>query len=156
MTQQFEEDLKVKDDGSQWLNDSEFKRKYRMSRQTLDKVTAAIENNDVFVSGTRGPIQLPIKHQLMILLQFLGKEGETNDSQRQTLKISYGANSVYHDRFVKALIDLRGDYIRWPDEDERKGISERIESEFHFPNCIGFMDGRLFFFCRRWSDQRVL
>ncbi len=81
MTQQFEEDLLEKKDGSQWLNDSEFKRKYRMSRQTLDKVTAAIENNEVFVSGTRGPNQLPVKHQLMVLLQLLGKEGETNESQ---------------------------------------------------------------------------
>eukprot|EP00804_Cyclotella_cryptica_P020793 CCRYP_016619-RA/>CCRYP_016619-RA protein AED:0.48 eAED:0.48 QI:0/-1/0/1/-1/0/1/0/91 len=76
MTQQFEEDLLVNEHGSLWLNDSEFKMKYQMSRQTLDKVTTAIENNEVFAAGTRGPKQLPVKHQLMLLLQFLGKEGE--------------------------------------------------------------------------------
>ena len=143
-TQQFEEDLLVNEDGSQWLNDSEFKMKYRMSRETLDKVTAAIENNEVFAAGTRGPKQLPVKHQLMVLLQFLGKEGETNESQRQTFKTSYGANSAYRDRVVQALIALRKEYIRWPNEDERKEISDRIECKFHFPNCIGFMDGTLF------------
>ncbi len=114
-----------------------------MPRQTLDKLTAAIENNEVFVSGTRGPNQLPVKHQLMVLLQLLGKEGETNESQQQTFKTSYGANSKYHDRVVTALIDLRREYIRWPTKDEPKEISERIKSEFHFPNCIGFMDGTL-------------
>ncbi len=31
ITQQFDEDLLVKEDGSQWLNDSEFKRKCQMS-----------------------------------------------------------------------------------------------------------------------------
>jgi hypothetical protein len=111
---QFEEDLHDTEDGSHWLNDDEFKRKYRVTCQTLDKnkITAVIEDNDVFSEGPRGPKQIPIKHQLMVLLQFLGKEGETNESQRQVFKTGYGTNKEYHDRVVHALTDLRKEYIQ--------------------------------------------
>jgi hypothetical protein len=125
------------------LNNSEFKRKYRVTRATLDKITAAIETNEVFAEGTRGRKQIPVKHQLMVLLHFLGKEGESNESQRQTFKNSYGVNKEYRDRVVEALVALRRQYIRWPDKEERKEIASRIEKLFHFPNCIGFMDGTL-------------
>jgi hypothetical protein len=47
----------------------------------------------------------------MVLLQFLGKEGETNKSQLQTFKISYGTNKDYHDRVDQALTDLHKEYI---------------------------------------------
>ena len=51
---QFEKDLEVKEDGTSWLNDEEFKRKYRVSRVTLDKITSLIENHEVFAEGSRG------------------------------------------------------------------------------------------------------
>lgn len=139
----FEDDLRVCEDGSHWLNDAEFKRKYRVSREVLDKITAAIEHNDVFKKGKRGPHQMPVKHQLMTLLQFLGKEGESNASQRSVFKTSYGRNEKNRKRVVKALSSIRNDYICWPDENERKAIAARIEKEFFLPNCIGMMDGTL-------------
>ena len=86
----FEDDLRVCEDGTHWMNDVEFKRKYRVSRPTLDKITAAIENNSIF-KGERGPVQLPVKYQMMILLHFWGKEGESNASQRDHFKISDGS-----------------------------------------------------------------
>ena len=138
----FEDDLRVCEDGSHWMNEDEFKRKYRVSRETLDKITATIENNDVF-KGERGPDQLPVKYQLMILLHYLGKEGESNASQRDQFKIAYGSTEKARERVVKALNDLRHQYITWPDEEERKQIARRIEKEFHLPNCVGFMDGTL-------------
>ena len=75
--------------GTHWLSDDEFKRKYRVSREVLDKITAIIESIDAFKKGKRGRSQMPVKHQLMVLLQFLGKEGESNDSQRNVFKYSY-------------------------------------------------------------------
>ena len=35
----FENDLHEQEDGLQWMNDSDFKKKYRMSRDMLDQVT---------------------------------------------------------------------------------------------------------------------
>lgn len=139
----FEDDLFVSDDGNHWLNDNEFKRKYRCSREALDKITAKIEGNDVFKKGTRGPNQLPVKHQLMCLLHFLGQEGESNAGQRNQFKVSYGATELYRKRVVQALGDLRKQYIKWPDESERKEIANCIEKQFLLPNCLGLMDGTL-------------
>ena len=81
----FADDLRGEDNDSTWMNDSEFKRKYRMSREILDKVTEKIQDNGMFMKRKCGPSQREVKHQLMILLHFLGKEGETNLSQCPSL-----------------------------------------------------------------------
>ena len=139
----FENDLNVQEDGLHWMNESDFKKKYRMSRDMLDKVTDIIKDHDVFKRGKRGPKQMEVKHQLMVWLNFIGKEGESNSSQRNTFKISEGVCEKCRERVVKALSSLRDEYIKWPDEEERKEIAERIEAEFTFPNCVGLMDGTL-------------
>jgi len=38
---------------------------------------------------------------------------------------------------------LEKNVVFWPEEDERKEISRRIESETGFPFCVGFVDGSL-------------
>jgi len=63
LSKQFEEDLLVNEDGPHWLNDAEFKRKYRVSRMTLDRITTATIHNEVFAKGARGLKQIPVKHQ---------------------------------------------------------------------------------------------
>jgi hypothetical protein len=35
-------------------------------------------------------------------------------------------------------------YYYWPDENERKNISNCFKMEFNLPNCVGVMDGTLF------------
>ena len=139
----FEDDLHVSEDGTHWMSDDEFKRKYRVSREMLDKITATIENNSVFKNGKRGRRQMPVKHQLMVLLHFLGKEGESNDSQRNVFKYSCGHMENCRKRVVQALNDIRNDYINWPNAEERKEIARRIEREFFLPNCVSIMDGTL-------------
>ncbi len=73
----------------------------------------------------------------------MGKEGESNASQRNQFRVSYGASEKCRDRVVQSLIDIRDEYIKWPTENERKQIAQRIEREFLLPNCIGLMDGTL-------------
>lgn len=138
-----EDDLNISEDGTHWLTDDEFKRKYRVSRDILDRITAAIETNDVFKKGQRGRHQMPVKHQLMVLLHFLGKEGESNGSQRSVFKFGYGQSEKCRKRVVQALNDIRENYIFWPNEEERGDIAKRIENEFFLPNCISLMDGTL-------------
>ena len=62
-SKQFKEDLCVNEDVSHWLNGAEFKRKYWVSWMTYDRITSAIEHNEVFVKGARGPKQIHVKHQ---------------------------------------------------------------------------------------------
>jgi hypothetical protein len=139
----FEDNLQECADDMHWMNDVEFKRKYRCSHPVLDKIVQKIETNDVFKRGTRGPAQMSMKHQLMLLLHFLGKEGESNASQQNQFKVSYGASEKCQDRVVQSLIDIRDEYIKWLTENESKQIAQRIEREFLLPNCIVLMDGTL-------------
>ena len=139
----FEDDLEENEDGTHWLNDFEFKRKYRCSRNALDRITNEIKGNDVFKKRKRGPPQMPVKHQLMTLLHFLGSEAESNSKQRNIFKISNGRCEKNRGRCVTALNSLRDKYIFWPDADERKVISKRIEKKFFLPNMVAMMDGTL-------------
>ena len=126
-----------------WLSDDEFKIKYRMSREMLDFVCNDFKDCEVFEKRPRGPAQRPVKHQLMILLHFLGQEGHNDSSQRNEFHISRGACRDSRERVVKALLSLRSKFIQWPDSEERTEIAERIESSFFLPNCVGMMDGTL-------------
>jgi hypothetical protein len=139
----FEDDLREDEDGNHWMSDLEFKRKYRCSRIALDIITDEIKDNLVFKRGKRRQAQLPVKHQLMTLLHFLGCEGESNSTQRNQFKISHGRTEDHRKRVVKALNDLRDKYLFWPDNSERKAIAKRIEKKFFFPNCVSMMDGTL-------------
>jgi len=61
-----------------WLTEDEFKKKYRMNREALDFITDKIKDDKVF-KNKRGPKQMNPKmnpkHQLMVLLDYLGTEG---------------------------------------------------------------------------------
>ncbi|KAL7522097.1 hypothetical protein ACHAWX_007245, partial [Stephanocyclus meneghinianus] len=70
-----------------WMNDVEFKRKYRCSCPVLDKIVQKIKPSDVLKRGARGPAPTKVKHQLMLLLQFLGKEGESINETNSKLVI---------------------------------------------------------------------
>ena len=46
-------------------------------------------------------------------------------------------------RATKALQSLFSKLVSWPDEAEREEIARRIHERFHFPNCLGLIDGTL-------------
>ncbi len=139
----FECDLNSSPDNQNWMSHDEFLCKYRMNRDTLDAVTNLIKEDPVFQRGQRGPPQLPVKHQLMIFMHFIGREGETNANQRSVFHVSQGRCQKARERVILALTNMREEYIYWPDVNERKRISRRIEEKYHLPNCVGMMDGTL-------------
>ena len=89
--------------------------------------------------------QNPVSHQLLILLSFLRTEGagKSNRRGRSTYDVGSGTVGNSRDRCVNAIVDLLGDQIAWPDQEERVEIANRIERKFKFPNCIGIADGTL-------------
>lgn len=139
----FDDDLRESADGTHWMNDIEFKQKYRCSRDALDRITEEIKTHDVFKKGKRGRRQMSVKHQLMTLLHFFGCEAESNSTQRNQFKIGKGTSQKHRERCVIALNSLRDKYITWPDENERKQIARRIEKKFFLPNAVSLMDGTL-------------
>ncbi len=138
----FQQDLD--DSDGCWLTPDEFKHKYRMSRESLEFISERIKHHDIFrMQKNGGRQQAPVKHQLMVLLNYLGTDCSNDNRQRNVFFLGAGTSRLYRNRCVKALISIRDEYIKWPNPDERKEISTRIEKNFNIPNCVGIMDGTL-------------
>jgi hypothetical protein len=129
-----------------WLNEAEFKDKYRMTRSSFWLIVGLIKDHPVFQRGGRGRKQAPVEHQLMTFLCFVGTEGNGMSDRRArgVFRLGKGTVTVYKDRVVKAInACMFEEYVTWPDEEERRDIAERIRAEFGLPNCIGVADGTL-------------
>ncbi len=137
----FQQDLD--DSDGCWLTQEEFKHKYHIDKESLDIITEMIKGHDVFQKQTNAGWQVPVKHQLMVLLNSLGTECSNNNSQRNVFLFCRGTSCLYCNWCVKALTSLCNEYIKRPNEEERKKISERILKKFGILNCVGIMDGTL-------------
>ena len=95
-------------------------------------VTDVIQRDDVFHPSNDGPTQMPVKHQLMVYLHFVGHEGMTDRMQRQVFLVSRGALTNARNRVVKALVSVRDTYYKWPLPEERKNASDLFEKNMAF------------------------
>jgi hypothetical protein len=149
MFDQFEMDLQEEDDeeGVNWcfLNEDEFRQKYRMSRESLLKLVDLVKDHKAF-NGSKTCPQTNPTHQLMCLLLYLSTEGSgaSNPGLRSIFRNGRGSYENYKKRSVDAIIDcLGGKYLHWPLPGERKAIAKRYKEQFQWPNCVGSVDGTL-------------
>jgi hypothetical protein len=149
---QFEFDLKSENDEEEdegthfFLNKNEFRQKYRMSRESLSKLTDLIKDHRVFNPHLRTRPQTNPKHQLMCLLVYLSTEGSgaSNPGLRSMFRKGRGTYENFKRRCVDAIIDCLGkQYLNWPVEGERNEISRRFKDDYDWPNCVGVVDGTL-------------
>lgn len=128
-----------------WLNNDEFRQKYRVSRESFVELVDLIKDDPIFAKK-HGRKQVPASYQLLVLLKFLGTEGTGSSSPdlRNVFGIGRGTTQKYRDRALKAIRRLKSKVVTWPDDDECKIIAERIFKEYDFPNCVGIIDGTLF------------
>jgi hypothetical protein len=139
----FWEDL---NEDSPWLNGTEFKDKYRMTRSPFWLIVDMIRNHDIFKSP-RKP-QALVMHQLMMLLCFLGTEGNNMSDRkgRYVFRAGKGTIRCYKGQVIQgpAILDcLYNSYIKWPDQAEQRVITENVRTKFGLPNCVGVTDGAL-------------
>lgn len=132
-----------------WLNDDEFLRKYRMTRMAFNDLLNEIKDDPVFHNtdvDKRGRQQRPVSYQLMTTLKALGSEGtaSSNPNLRDVFSMGRGTSLFYVRRVVQALRNLKEEYVKWPNREERKVIARRIEDKCGLPNCVGIIDGTLF------------
>ncbi len=92
--------------------------KHQCSHLSLDAITKMIEDHDVFKKGKRGPIQMPVKYQLMVFSNFIGHESTTDKAQQNTFLIGRGTTQLYQKHVIIALVSLKNQFIKWPDENE--------------------------------------
>jgi hypothetical protein len=99
---------------TEWLTEAEFKQKYRMDRESFQKVVENIKNHPVFNNSNRkGRKQLPVESQLMVFLKYVGTEGDgaSNNGQRNTFCVGYGCGTLYRSRVTEALCSLKDEFI---------------------------------------------
>lgn len=97
----FAEDLgeDKEEDDLPWMTDSEFLRKYRVSKESFKKLLKLIEESNVFKSNKDGRCQRPVAYQLMVFLFYIGTEGSgaNNAGQRNMFAISQGVAQIYRE-----------------------------------------------------------
>jgi hypothetical protein len=129
-----------------WLNDDEFLQKCRVSRKGFNFLLNMIKDHPVFNTTSSIRKQAPVSFHLMTWLKYVGTEGSgaSNSNQRNTFGIEYGPATVYCNRVTKALCSFLEEFIRWPDEEERRTIALEMLKQYGFPHCVSIADGTLF------------
>jgi hypothetical protein len=147
---QFEIDLRESSSedggGTSFLNEREFRQKYRMSRESLLKLANLVKDHQAFNPGSKTRKQANPMHQLMCLLVYLSTEGSgaSNAMLRSIFRKGHGTYHNFKTRCVDAIIDCLGkQYYNWPIDGEKKEIARRFRDEYGWPNCLGSVDGTL-------------
>jgi hypothetical protein len=142
---QFDDDLKTDDEA--FLNDEEFLGKYCMSRESFELLVSKIQDHPIIKEKAIGRKQLPVSHQLMYLLKYLGTGGDSasNPNLRSVFKKGRGSAELYKDWCVKATRAplLLDEYYYWPNVQEQIAIANRIKDKYMFPDCVGLVDGTM-------------
>ena len=100
-----------------------------MSRGGFDRLLNLIKNHPVFGDPdrkTNGRRQHP-RNELLVLLSYLGQQIGSGSKTRNTFFIGYGTHFLYCNRVVESICSLRDRVVFWPDEEERRIISERMK-----------------------------
>ncbi|XP_055356364.1 uncharacterized protein LOC129601553 [Paramacrobiotus metropolitanus] len=124
------------------LDDERFRQEFRMSQSTFEIVLGKIANHQIFVSNNPKP-QSSVSDQLTIALYRFGNSGNAASIGKTARRfgLSEGTVELFTRRVIAALLSLEDEVIRWPSPEEKLAIKTKIRSEYHFPNCIGFVDG---------------
>lgn len=95
------------------VKDNEFLFHYRMTRHDFSELVKLLKENPVFHSSRR---QAPPAHQILVLLKYLGTEG--NQANNRGLGGHFGIGSgtaqLYRDRALLALLSLQSQRIFGP------------------------------------------
>ena len=113
-----------------------------MGRNTFDKLVCLLADDPIFESQGKKP-QRHVKVQLAAFLLRYGNCGSNTFIVERNLNISEGSVFDYCRRVVKAVRRLCSQFLGWPGESCKTEISQYIENQSGFPNCIGCCDGSL-------------
>ena len=141
-------DVYLSIDNNNALTDNEFLFHFRMSRDCFWKLVGLIEDHPNFHkknSDSRGNPPKPASQQLLVLLKYIGSDG--NSASSVSLGTFFGIASGTVDSCKESALDavltLEDRTYYWPDSDERKQTASRIKEAYLFPNCVGIIDGTL-------------
>ncbi|KAG0337868.1 hypothetical protein BG005_003924, partial [Podila minutissima] len=123
------------------LTDVEFKSTLRTSKAGFIALVQQLENHPIFYNNSSCK-QLAPQWQIAITLARFGGAGNGSSVMGKQVLTGLSAGTIVKctERVVTAIMSVRHEWIRWPDERRREEISEVMSLE-GFPGCIGFVDG---------------
>jgi len=138
------------------VRDNEFLNHYRVDRESFFNLLELIKNHPIFQSKGKRK-QAPPEYQLLVLLKYLGTNGNGANAISIANHFGIGVGTVrdYRKRAAKALLSLEEQVVAWPNAEERVEIANRIKSNYGFPNCVGVIDGTLLPLAFEPSERRV-
>jgi hypothetical protein len=138
-----------------WLNDTEFRAKYRMSKNDFTSITEMMEATPIFANATER--MQPVSIQFGVFLFYVGNTGKGgNNPQAQNIfAIGRGTIELYKTRCLKAILYLGSQFLQWPDAAMRRSTSDCIHNEQYLPRCVGFVDGTLIPLIQQHKPHRV-
>ena len=128
------------------IRESRFQKLFRVTRSSFNRIVDLLGDSIEFKSTPGKLSKAPIAHHLLVLLYFLGTNGNacSNEHMASFFDIGSGTIASYVARGLNAVAKLRDTFIFWPNHIEACAISKRIETLWGFRHCIGFIDGTLF------------
>jgi hypothetical protein len=132
-----------------WLNDREFRSKYRVPKETFLPILDMVKRTPVFLKfedpTRRGPKMRSVAKQLGVFLCYLGRShnGASQMTLRDHFRISTGAVALYCERVLDAMMHLQPLFLKWHGASEKNSMSDRMNKK-GFPECVGIMHGTLF------------
>ena len=124
------------------VNELRSRSTIRMDWESFNALVPILEQSPHFHNDSACP-QTPVAIQALVAVNRLGKYGNaaSHIDVAASFAISEGSAFNFTRRVVNALYDLRQDYIRWPDQEERKRESRSNDRRQGFKGCVGKVDG---------------
>jgi hypothetical protein len=121
--------------------DSQLTHLIRIGREMFDKLVFILSKNPIFQSTNPSKPQRHVKFQLATFLLCYGHRG--SDAFQVMHKLGIGQGSVYNycRRVVRAIRELRDEYVGWPSEERKEEIKRAIFERSGFRECLGSGDG---------------
>ncbi|OWY97097.1 LOW QUALITY PROTEIN: hypothetical protein PHMEG_00032459 [Phytophthora megakarya] len=125
----------------EYMNATEFHDHFRLDRSVFFRLVDLVRDDPIFVSTGNKPFRGGAELQF-----FLSTYGNDNSGVKIGMFLGIASGSVHNYLFraSAAVTALEETTITWPDENERRMISDRMQTKYNFVNCIGITDGTLF------------
>lgn len=127
-----------------------FRQQVRMSRDAFGRILEKLQLDPIFHNNSRHK-QTDIRIQMALAFNRLGTMGNGTSVLAMASKFGVSAGSVdkFTKRVIKALLNLKHRYLRFPDAQERRKIAKRVGRRYGFDGCVGFVDGTHILFNQR-------
>ena len=129
-----------------YMTEEEFLAHFRMDRECIIQLNDMIKEDKIFSHVFGKMRKRSSMVHVIVLVKYLGSYGNEATLHKigRMMGISKGSVLDYVSRACTAILKFCDQVIKWPNQEERKAMSTRIEAKHGFPNCVGLIDGTLF------------